>query len=233
MDIKEKNKIIIGNEALIHYFIKKLKFHIKGYEYEDYYQSACVAILKCLDNFDSSKGSLSNFIYNSMKLHIYNIQKRTNKIDKHYDILSLNYKIHTKDNESEVIDLISEKADSVNVEDEAGYKVICDRFLKNIPEKHAEIFRYSEIYGTAKCSIKFGLSQSYCSRIQSYIEMELLKGYGYILTKDDLNLIDFKLTKTDEKQISIWKSKSLNELNVNVGNSAIYKKLLQRKYFKN
>ena len=62
MDIKEKNKIIIDNEALIHYFIKKLKFYIKDYEYEDNYQSACVAILKGLDNFDSSKGSLSNYI---------------------------------------------------------------------------------------------------------------------------------------------------------------------------
>lgn len=233
MTIDEKNKIIIDNEALIHYFIKKLKFYIKDYEYEDYYQSACVAILKGLDNFDSSKGSLSNYIYNSMKLHFYNTQKRTNKIDKHYDIFSLNHKVYLKDNDTELIDLISEKADSVNVEDEAVYKVICDKFLKTIPEKHAEIFRYSKIYGTVKCGIKFGLSQPYCSRIQSYIEMELLKGYGYILTKDDLNLIDFKLTKNDEKQISIWKSKSLNELNVNVGNSAIYKKLLQRKYFKN
>lgn len=231
MDIKEKNKIIIDNEALIHYFIKKLKFHIKDYEYEDYYQSACVAILKYLDNFDSSKGSLSNFIYNSMKLHFYDIQKRTNKIDKHYDILSLNHKIHTKDNELEAIDLISEKASSIDIEDEVGYKIICDRFLKNIPEKHAEIFRYSEIYGTVKCGIKFGLSQSYCSRIRSYIEMELLKGYGYILTKDDLNLIDFKLTKTDEKQISIWKSKSLNELNVDIGNSVIYKKNITKKIF--
>lgn len=237
MDIKEKNKIIIDNEKFIHYLLHRLVGDkiccIYGYEHEDYFQTSYMILYRCLDKYDSTKSSIQTFIYNSLRIYLNNIAQHDNKFTTKFDI-STNYNIMGKDDSFvELEELIIAEDDSFIYDIE--YNTIKDKVYSKLDDKKINIYEICKKHGSFQGGKLVNASQSYCSKIVAFIDLQFLQEYGYVVYYEDLRLLeDDKLTKGDMNWIikfdELYSNCNHAIIAPNLNYLGLYKKLLYKKY---
>ena len=236
MEMMEKERMIQDNMKLFykyaHEYMRKIK--IFDYDFEDYLQVVLLYAWKFLDEFDPNKGSMSNFIHFKIHGRFLDIYKYDKRINKHYIVSSIDANIVNSDNNHESDSSFHEliQYSSCDITDSIIYRDICEKLKENsnIKPIFLDIYKKYKTMNSTECGLLFNKSQTYISRIITVVDLYILKEYGYTLTKDDLNLIDFKLSKDGEKQVGYWKNQKVDELKIKPENTFIYKKLLQKKY---
>lgn len=235
MEIMEKERMIQDNMKLFckyaYEYMRKIK--IPDYEFDDYLQVILLDAWRFLDEYDSNKGALSTFIHFKVSGRFKDIYKRDKKLYKYNTVTSLDVTLENRTSHSDKemsiydsIEDISNKADESIV----YYIDIYKNLKETIKPEYIEIYEKSKSMNTIECGKWIGKSQSCISKVIAYVDLCILKEYGYILNKNDLDLIDFNVSNSDKIHVDRWKKSKFEELKLNTQNTYIYKKLLQKKY---
>jgi len=163
------DKFISENLRLVHYLVKK--YDCAG-EYDDYFQCGSIGLIKAAKTFKCEKG----FKFATYASRIINneIQTYYRKKKKHLYEISLESPLSEdiNGNELTLIDLIESSENiEMNYLDKTESK---DKFSDLLPRLSGKYRSILKMYmdGTPRCDIgeKFGLSQSYISRIIGKIQ---------------------------------------------------------------
>lgn len=61
-NLKEKESLLVDNQRLIHYFLKKQGFYPSHPDYEDLFQDCNLRCWRAIQKFDPEKGTLSTYL---------------------------------------------------------------------------------------------------------------------------------------------------------------------------
>ena len=92
MTTEERNELVLQNEKLIWFTIRKYHFDFLG-DREDLYQEGCIALMRAIDNYNKEEGELSTYAIKSIKNHLYRYVNENNLIRRPEYVATEQYRI--------------------------------------------------------------------------------------------------------------------------------------------
>lgn len=239
MNTTEKQNIIINNEALIHKILRGMlskNIFMNSYTYEDHFQTACLILMKQLDYYDASRGTISTFMYSVLPGKFRNLSLKHDKLERTYSVISSAYEVYNSgDGEDSENTIEDEKMIFEDDIDSIEHAILYNKLKEDLTKDQIRTYELCENVGPTEASRILGLYSNQCSRVQTMINFKLLSEYGYNLYYDDLKNIDRSiLSPSDSKKIQGWEkfySKRKDEpIRIALNSLTLYKKIFQQKY---
>lgn len=128
-----------ANHNLIHHFAFKNHLDI-----DEYYDILAIALCEAVCKFDKAKGyAFSTFAFSCMRNKTRNyLRNEKRKIENNENILSIDY-TYQYDLEGQPTTLENLLQDrTVQIEDSAVNKRLCEQFSKTLNQRHKKVFKY-------------------------------------------------------------------------------------------
>ena len=81
-NLKEKEALLVDNQRLIHYFLKRQGFYPSHPDYEDLFQDCNLRCWKAIQKFDPEKGTLSTYLgkvcFNVIRTYLRTKERKPN-----------------------------------------------------------------------------------------------------------------------------------------------------------
>lgn len=190
MTLEERNKKVEENTDLIYEVLHSMKV---GFD-EDCFQQGCLALIRCVELFDESKGyKFSTYAYTSIRGAVLNYLKRDNTIKPitvdgkkvYADVMSLDYEYGNTASDVDSFTILDVVGDTDVVMDDMIVESYYEKGIKTkrFTKEESEMFRkFLDGYSNDELCKMFNVDKR---KLQS-IKRKVKDGLKTVITSDNL-----------------------------------------------